>query len=283
MSIPLKLYVADQVRRNRERLSWPLRVASKFPEYTHRRTVARAVAPSGAWDVSPLEQLGYLSVATPPPLVGPLVEAARGRLPEAAAAGQSRNKPFFSQLLLDADRQLSSVFLRLALDDVILATVARYLGLSPFLESIELLYSRPLAGPPSLSQQWHRDRSARRIVKMFVYATDVREEHGPLTLLPREESNKVPERLFHYIPDAQISRYADLSKAVAFTGPAGTTTLLDSQACYHLGSRCREPRLAYVAYYTSGFGYRPRETTWRLPDAEVQTLRPLQRLALGLP
>jgi hypothetical protein len=57
--------------------------------------------------------------------------------------------------------------------------------------------------------------------------------------------------------------------------------MTDTQACYHLGSRCKEPRLAYVAYYSSGFGYRPREKSWKVSQDELSGLSPLQRLALG--
>jgi hypothetical protein len=57
--------------------------------------------------------------------------------------------------------------------------------------------------------------------------------------------------------------------------------MTDTQACYHLGSRCQEPRLAYVAYYSSGFGYRPREGSWQLPQSARARLSPLQQLALG--
>jgi hypothetical protein len=163
-----------------------------------------------------------------------------------------------------------------------LKTVARYFGVAPFLESVDLLYSKPVAGPPAASQQWHKDRTVRRIIKVFVYINDVTPRNGPLSLLPRQQSSKVPEYLYHYVSDETMARHAPLSKTVALTGAAGTTIMIDSETCYHLGSRCEEPRLAYIAYYTSGFGYRHRETNWQLPSTAASTLSPLQRFALGL-
>jgi hypothetical protein len=57
--------------------------------------------------------------------------------------------------------------------------------------------------------------------------------------------------------------------------------MVDSENCYHLGSRCSEPRLAYVAYYDSGFGFRDRERDWK-DVADGTQLTELQQFALGL-
>jgi len=74
---------------------------------------------------------------------------------------------------------------------------------------------------------------------------------APLAAAPRR-IGQGSEFLFHYLTDEQMAKHADLSKMVALTGAAGTTILIDSQTAYHLGSRCQEPRLAYVAYFSSG-------------------------------
>jgi hypothetical protein len=280
VSVSLKSYVRDQVRRNAERVSRPLRIARGYGEYQVRRQVANAT-PSACYDVGTLQAEGYLRIEPPAALVAELVQASRQRLTDSPSLPQSRNKAFFTQLLGPSHRGLDSVFMRFALDEKLLATTARYLGIAPFLESVELLYSKPIEGQPAQSQQWHRDRTDRRIIKVFVYAVDVTPRQGPLSLLSRSDSARVPEILFHYVPDQQMARYVEPGRTVALTGPAGTTIMTDTQACYHLGSRCQEPRLAYIAYYSSGFGYRPRESSWTVPAAERTGLSPLQRLALG--
>lgn len=281
VSVSLKSYVRDQVRRNAERFSRPIRIARGYGEYQQRRQAAGAVSPSDCYDVDTLQAQGYLRIQPPQTLVSGLVEASNRKLADARSLPQSRNKAFFSQLLGAPDLALGGVFMRFALDQRLLATTARYLGVAPFLESVELLYSRPLEGRPAQSQQWHRDRTDLRIIKVFVYAVDVTPRQGPLSLLSRSDSARVPELLFHYVPDEQMSRYVDPARTVALTGPAGTTIMTDTQACYHLGSRCQEPRLAYVAYYSSGFGYRPRERSWAFSSSDRAGLAPLQRLALG--
>ncbi len=281
MKVSLKSYVRDQVRRNAERFSRPLRIARKYGEYQQRRRSAESVRPEACYDVNTLSAQGYLRVTPAPPSVNALVEASRRKLAGAGALPQSRNKAFFSQLLDPTDLDPNGVFLRFALDERLLATTARYLGVAPFLESVELLYSKPIEGLPAQSQQWHRDRTDRRIMKVFVYAVEVTPRNGPLSLLSRPDSDRVPEMLFHYVPDEQMARYVDPKRTIALTGGAGSTIMIDTQACYHLGSRCQEPRLAYVAYYSSGFGYRPRETSWSVAPDTLARLSPLQRLALG--
>jgi hypothetical protein len=281
LTVSLKSYVRDQVRRNAERISRPLRIARKYGEYQLRRRLAERVPLETCYDVSTLSEQGYLRVSPAPTGVNELVEASRRKLAEARELPQSRNKAFFSQLLGPTDLAADGIFLRFALNEKLLGTTARYLGVAPFLESVELLYSKPIEGPPAQSQQWHRDRTDRRIMKVFVYAVDVTPRNGPLSLLARPDSDRVPESLFHYVPDEQMARYVDPKRTIALTGGAGSTIMIDTQACYHLGSRCQEPRLAYVAYYSSGFGYRPRESSWNLPPQALDGLSPLQRLALG--
>jgi hypothetical protein len=281
VSVSLKSYVRDQVRRNAERFSRPLRIARAYGEYQDRRKLAEGISAAGCYDLSTLQAEGYLRIEPPATGVSELVNASRYKLGGAQSLPQSRNKAFFSQLLGPSDLTLDGPFMRFALDEKLLATTAGYLGVAPFLESVELLYSKPIEGQPAQSQQWHRDRTDRRIIKVFVYANDVTPRHGPLSLLSRSDSDRVPERLFHYVPDQQMARYVEPGRTISLTGPAGTTIMIDTQACYHLGSRCQEPRLAYIAYYSSGFGYRPREGSWEVPAGNAGRLSPLQRLALG--
>ena len=281
MSVSLKSYVRDQVRRNAERFSRPIRIARGYGEYQDRRRAANGVPRAATYDVDTLQEQGYLRIEPPHALVSELVTASRQKLADVRSLPQSRNKAFFSQLLGASDLELDGIFMRFALDDKLLGTTAQYLGVAPFLESVELLYSKPIEGQPAQSQQWHRDRTDRRIIKVFVYAVDVTPRQGPLSLLSRSDSARVPELLFHYVPDQQMARYVEPGRTIALTGPAGTTIMTDTQACYHLGSRCQEPRLAYVAYYSSGFGYRPRERHWQVPESQRARLTQLQRLALG--
>jgi hypothetical protein len=271
----------DVVRRQLDRSSRPFRIMRGRVEYRHRRQAARSLAASSGYDITELVNIGFMRFQPDPALVDQVVAMATQRLAEATVLPQRGNKPFFSQLLTPPDLRADTPFMRLALDERVLASVARYLGCAPFLQSVELLYSKPLLNRPMASQLWHRDRRDLKIIKVFLYASDVSMEHGPLTMLPLAESRRVPEYLQHYLTDEQIRRYISLDHAISLTGPAGSAFLVDSENCYHLGSRCLAPRLAYVAGYDSGFGFRDRERTWP-ESARPRAMSELQRFALGL-
>lgn len=278
----VKTLARDLVRRHMDRSSRPFRILRDRHEFSARRHAAERLDGVQSPYLAALHETGFVRFDGSQILVRELVDASRRKLAEAEALPQRGNKPFFSQLLATADRMPASVFLRFALDEELLKLVAAYLRCAPFLNSVELLYSKPMGAGPMASQLWHRDRRDLAIIKVFVYATDVEPANGPLTMLPKEESRKVPEYLPHYLGDEQVGRYASLEKAAALTGPAGTTWVVDSENCYHLGSRCERPRLAYVAFFDSGFGYRPRETDWRTLASSAANWTPLQRYALGL-
>jgi hypothetical protein len=169
--------------------------------------------------------------------------------------------------------------MRFALDERLLNSVAAYLGKAPFLESIELLYSRPSTQALESSQLWHEDMTEKALLKLFVYVTDVDERCGPFTLIPRGPSTTVPRhRLPHYIDDDSMRRYVDDNQLAVIEGPSGTAFFVDTRNCFHRGSRCVQPRLALVCYYTSGFGYYERLRSWPQPADGLSTI---QRLALG--
>jgi len=283
-NVRFKTYIRDQVRRRWEHATKPVRIVMGLSEYKHRRRVAESVNLADCFDLPTLNSNGYIAIALPETLKTGLIDACNVRMNSTQEFKQRKSKAFFSQLLIEEDYNLSSMLMKVALDEKILRTVAAYLKCAPFLESVELLLSKPIEGPPSTSQLWHRDRTDIRIIKLFVYANDVDADTGPFTLLPKGPSDRVPERLHHYLADDEMSKYVPTTEIRQLQGIAGTANMIDTQACFHLGSRCKKPRLAYCAYYTSGFGYRARENAWHLKYKadELTGLTELQRLALGI-
>lgn len=272
----------EQVQRRARKLARPMRIARGHREYSERREVARSSLPQNQQDLAKLRTQGFVEVSLAEELRAELISTSREKLASAESLPQRGKKAFFSQLLSAEDRELDSVYMRVALNEEMLRMVGAYLGGAPFLESVELLLSKPLTDDgPARSQLWHRDRTDTAILKLFVYINDVEEQNGPFVFITKDESKKVPEYLPHYVPDLRMEHYVPLSRAVRVNGEAGTAFLVDSTNCYHLGSRCQEPRLAYVAYYSSGFGYFPRETEWDIAAQEQDALSKRQRLALG--
>jgi hypothetical protein len=274
-------YLREQVQRRVRKLTRPIRILKGLREYSDRRALARSAHPRNQEDVDRLKAQAYADVSLGEELSRPLIAAGREKLATAGSLPQRGRKAFFSQLLSNEDRSLDGIYMRVALDEEVLRMAASYLGGSPFLEYVQLFFSKPLGGGAVQSQLWHRDRTDAAILKLFVYINDVGDKNGPFVFLPREQSDKVPKYLPHYVTDQRMERYVPLSRAVTVKGKAGRAFLIDTTNCYHLGSRCREPRLAYVAYYSSGFGYFPRETTWQVTEEEKTQLSRMQKLALG--
>src|SRR5947208_2060462 len=77
-------------------------------------------------------------------------------------------------------------WLKIGISDRMLDVVNSYLGLWSKLTYVDLWYTPPAA--PGVervsSQRWHRDYNDERLVKVFIYLTDVDEATGPLEYVP---------------------------------------------------------------------------------------------------
>jgi hypothetical protein len=279
----LKVIGRDLTRRGVGRCSRPLRILSRLGEYRQRLVTAKHSTIDRPSILDGLRADGFSLLGERPNLTDELVTDCVEKFEARGEFKQRGNKAFFSQLLAGDDYHPEGIFMQFALDETLLRTVASYLQCAPYLNSLQLLYSRPVSGPVGSSQLWHRDERDASILKVFVYVTNVAEEHGPLTLLPKSDSSRIPSYLPHYLSDGQVARYVPLAHAVTILGASGTVAMVDTDACYHLGSRCRQPRLVFLADYSRGFGYTARETDWRSVLHSIpEDLSMLQRLALGV-
>ena len=74
--------------------------------------------------------------------------------------------------------------LKVALDQQLLEIVAAYLEMWPTLFSIAAWLNYPTDQPPAVSQLWHRDPEDLRLIKVFIYLSDVEEHSGPFSYIP---------------------------------------------------------------------------------------------------
>lgn len=211
-----------------------------------------------------------------------LIDAATTIHQSTSIMPRESGKKFFRQLLDDDILKANPVFMEFALDPVICGGLVNALGAVPYLESVELILSLPETGSLSQSQYFHYDYVDTWAVKQFIYIYDVNAEEGPFTLLPRKVSASIPYALPHYVSDEVMSKYCNLNDVVELMGPAGSRLMIDVRNCYHFGSRSSRPRLAFVAYYNTGYGYYPRCRTWKGSFAEKLNLDSLQRQILDL-
>ncbi len=187
-------------------------------------------------------------------LLAELMAETESLLGGAENAPRSKNKNFWSQLL-PRDLAADSVYVRFALQERILKFIGAYFGESPFLQDINILASFSTDSEKwQDSQLWHQDYGDSKVLKLWVYLTDVETpETGPFTYLPGHLSRRVPNPFQRRVGDETMAELGFDKKAVAVTGPKASTFLIDTRRCYHQGSRVLKGhmRVAYVATFVS--------------------------------
>lgn len=154
-----------------------------------------------------------------------------------------------------ADLDSEHPLLKFALQESILELAAQYLGEAPFLNYVLLTASDFNDGPFEKSQLWHLDQDDTKMVKLFVYLSDVTQiEDGPFTFFDRKTSSKIKNKFFkQHLTDQFVARWVDTNKKRHLLGPSLTTFMADTSRCYHMGSRIspHHQRLMYTALYTT--------------------------------
>lgn len=225
------------------------REAQIAPQLTARREAAARVGGS----VEIPRDAGFLSCeASRFPDVDAVVESGREVLATADLEKRKAkaNKPYMMRLLAHDPMTLTldSPFLRLALHPEVVAAASRYLGLVPVLQFVNVYYSSYSGPDLNKSQLYHCDSDDTEQVKVFVLCEEVRQETGPLTLLPPPESAIVRKgvgyRYDQVLTDEQVGEtLGGLDAERQMVGPAGTVAFIDSSRCLHYGSRFVDPTL----------------------------------------
>ena len=190
-----------------------------------------------------------------------IVRASRSEETEALISGGkggARKKKFLVHLVsyplgIPSDEPLLAV----ALDPKLLEIVATYLGMWPSLYSMGAWLNYPTDAPPELSQMWHRDPEDIKLVKAFIYLSDVDEFSGPFTYIPgtqpfgaRSLAAKRLERKGRRLEDSQMIFPPQAWKVC--TGPASTMILADTVG-FHRGGKPTSGRRTLITFtYTSG-------------------------------
>lgn len=238
------------------------RRAGARPEVVARRALARTLARSPATSAvaADLRRHGY---ARADGLLDADSLAALDRATDTIGAPSSGETVFgahkdiwrhlIDAAMVDGSLPADSPFARLALQPPLLAALAEYYGELPRLDYVTITHSRPAEGELRYSQLWHRDYDDTRVVKLFVYLTDVEENDGPFTFIPGPQSDRVGFSRRSHRPDADIAAATDLGAAVRMTGPRLSAFLVETSRCLHMGSRVApgHERLMYTATFIS--------------------------------
>jgi hypothetical protein len=149
-------------------------------------------------------------------------------------------------------------WLQIGTDDRVLDVVNSYFGLWSKLTYVDLWYTPP--APPGVdrvsSQRWHRDYNDERLVKVFIYLTDINDDTGPLEYVPgstvggpygdawpwRPVSNDL------YPPQDEFEQRVPKDAQIAFTAPEGTMLFCNTSG-FHRGGYATGQRPRVMAVY----------------------------------
>lgn len=239
----------------------PLRHAVKFavtltdlPAKVRRRRYARPL--TGFPAARELRDSGICHPALDPALAQELAAAAHVLRASVGEEHRRANKTYLKGLIaadLAAGRiDNRSIFVRFAAQPSVVDLVAAYFGEAPYLSYVALDLSENAGEELTTSQLWHRDHDDTRVVKLFVYLTDVMTNaEGPFTFLPPAASRKVRGIAAAHLPDDEFFAQLGGAAPVKVQAPAGAAFLVDTGRCYHMGSRVApgKSRLMYTACY----------------------------------
>lgn len=187
-----------------------------------------------------------------------LAAAANGKNRDAQGAQTSQlsSKTLWSSLLeedfLAGRLTTDGPFVSFATQPAVAGLLAEIYGEIPRLDSVLLTRSIYDGKPLSYSQLWHRDYDDTKVVKLFVYLTDVlTRADGPFTFMPGPVSDNARYSRRSHRSDGALATKVDLDGARSVIGPRLTAFLVETSRCLHMGSRIDQghERLMYTATF----------------------------------
>ncbi|RJQ36814.1 hypothetical protein C4552_02900 [Candidatus Parcubacteria bacterium] len=151
--------------------------------------------------------------------------------------------------------------LRTSLSDPMLNVVSAYLGMWPKFREFWLHVTVPVptGTNPYASQRWHADPDDRRMVKTFLYLSDVDETAGPFTYIRGTQEGGRWRHLFPFAPK-QRSRHPDpafIERTIPpedifiATGNAGSLVFCDTSGIHRGGYATAKERVMYTSVFTT--------------------------------
>lgn len=178
-------------------------------------------------------------------------------LPE--EAGQQNKKSFLRHYwTTNVALAASNPFLQFALNPRILSITNTYMGMWTRLKHYTVNRAIPDLehGNPTFSQKWHRDPQEKRMIKAFIYLSDVNEDTGPFTYITESTHGKKYGALFpqkpplgSYPPAEEVEKKIDPKNIRVMTGKAGTVLFCDTTGIHRGGFVRKGERLMFTSFY----------------------------------
>lgn len=247
------------------------RHAKKLPPLTpDDQFIVEACRQEGAF-VTSLDELGLPSTLE-------MVREAKKLLVEMQADLASRTNmktwgtaenPAYPQIFTVTDL---SIFADWAQSQRLLNIIENYIGLPVAFQGVHL--RRDFANDrPVTTEFWHRDLEDRRVIKLFVYLSDVTTEAGPYEYIPRSKvtpaivqqieasfKQRVASNPYDMgITDDEMAAIVPRSDWHSCEGSAGTVLFSDPVAVFHHGKSRQQGRSALFFVYTAQEPMRPQD------------------------
>ncbi len=186
----------------------------------------------------------------------------------------------------------SNPFVQFYLEKKFLQIATAYLGYIPLLHTVEIRKTIPVGdAKPSASQKWHRDPEEKRILKIFLYLSDVDLGSGPFTYIvgsnPTSKgpwSRRFPQKLPHGVyPDANlVEKFTQPGDLLEATAPMGTIIFCDTAGLHRGGYATKNERIMATGFYSS-FKYSelPPEFTAKKVRGQVSKLDEVREIVSG--
>jgi hypothetical protein len=202
------------------------------------------------------------------------------RLDELAGKQKEGHKSFWVSLLdedlINGAFATDHPFVRYALQPGVLRMMGDFMHVLPQLSDVVLTLSRPTENKPlSYSQLWHLDHDDKRVCKLFIYLTDVRDTaDGPLTFIPAPLSKPFRNTIKSHMKDEQVFARVNRSAVKEIIAPRLSSFIVNTARCLHMGSRIMSDRTRLL--YTATFIQPPR--MYPEPPARFRETGPLSEV-----
>jgi hypothetical protein len=218
------------------------------PEWTE---ASRKLGEEGYVDVSSLIDQGLAEA------IANVAQSKVSRLETLKGKQQESHKSFWVSLLdedlVDGAFATDHPFVRYALQPAALRIIGDFMHELPQLSDVLLTLSQPTENKPlSYSQLWHLDHDDKRVCKLFIYLTDVRDTRdGPLTFIPAPASKPFRNTVKSHMSDEKVFSKVDRSAVKEIVAPRLSSFIVNTARCLHMGSRILSDRtrLLYTATY----------------------------------
>lgn len=288
-----KRYAATRTIESRNRF-WHLFTYLDYSELSKRRRLAKSLE-------DPIQKVpedkGFLKIdCLDRSLIQGVMEEGRQALQDADLVELKAASPGVHLINIPIEERIKygSPILNFALNPRLLSIVSDYLGMLPVMQGIYLFYSPNRENIAQTSQYFHLDGQDIKMVKVWVYIEDVDEDNGPLTIVSAKESARLA-RALKYRKDGEQKRIRDevaytvIDPTISvhqLTGEAGSVFLVDTDRCFHFGSRqSRRTRCVMGFYYFSPFAFvLPRQWKGSVPFSSIggkERLNEVERHVLG--